>query len=73
MVEQEIPIPKTLDELVKFLHEEMGSQGLENSEVSRVQKLLENYESNAKDWERFAMFDEGRYTRNLVDTGNNYI
>ncbi|KAF9168038.1 hypothetical protein DFQ26_001741 [Actinomortierella ambigua] len=66
------PVPQTLDELVKMLHEELGSCGLtcDGVDVERVKQLMANYTSNNDDWKKYAMFDKGRYTRNLVDDGN---
>jgi len=67
-----IPVPKDLNELVKLLHSELGSNGLDSEgvDVERVQKLMANYASNPEDWAKYAMFEKGRYTRNLVDDGN---
>ncbi|KAG0286776.1 Cysteine dioxygenase [Linnemannia gamsii] len=31
---------------------------------------MTNYVSNEEDWKKYAHFDKGRYTRNLVDDGN---
>lgn len=67
------PVPKSLAELSAFLHKELGDKGIDEMEcvdVARVKRVMEAYVSNEKDWERFAHFDEGRYTRNLVDSGN---
>ncbi|KAG0328803.1 hypothetical protein BGZ99_004467 [Dissophora globulifera] len=67
-----IPIPANLDELVKLLYAELGSKGLgyEGVDVDRVQALMSNYISNEDDWKEYALFDNNRYTRNLVDDGN---
>ncbi|KAF9080813.1 Cysteine dioxygenase [Mortierella sp. GBA35] len=67
-----VPVPSDLDELVRLLHIELGVNGLDSKEVdvARVQKLMSNYTSNKADWAKYAMFDKGRYTRNLVDDGN---
>jgi hypothetical protein len=67
-----VPVPKDLDDLVRLLHIELGVNGLDSKEVdvARVQKLMTNYTSNKEDWAKYAMFDKGRYTRNLVDDGN---
>ncbi|OAQ23165.1 cysteine dioxygenase type I, partial [Linnemannia elongata AG-77] len=58
--------------LVRLLHIELGVNGLDSKEVdvARVQKLMASYTSNQADWQKYAMFDKGRYTRNLVDDGN---
>lgn len=70
--DMEVPTPSSLDELVRLLHQELGAEGLDSAsiDVSRVQKIMSNYQSNAKDWSQYALFDSGRYTRNLVDSGN---
>ncbi|KAF9430526.1 hypothetical protein BGZ94_006321 [Podila epigama] len=67
-----VPIPKDLDELVRLLHKELGSNGLacEGVDVERIKTLMANYTSNRDDWEKYALFDKSRYTRNLVDDGN---
>ncbi|KAG0333947.1 Cysteine dioxygenase [Podila horticola] len=67
-----VPVPKSLDELVELLHKELGANGLacEGVDVDRVQALMTNYQSNEEDWKKYALFDKGRYTRNLVDDGN---
>ncbi|KAF9117030.1 Cysteine dioxygenase [Mortierella sp. AM989] len=67
-----VPVPKDLDDLVRLLHLELGADGLdgEGVDVERVQKLMANYKSNEDDWAKYALFDKGRYTRNLVDDGN---
>lgn len=67
-----VPVPISLDELVKLLHAELGSNGLDSEgvDVARVQALMTNYVSNEEDWKKYAHFDKGRYTRNLVDDGN---
>lgn len=67
----ETPVPKDLSELVDVLSEEMGPHGLDTlADVDRIQQIMANYESNASDWNQYALFDEGRYTRNLVSAGN---
>ncbi|KAF9172218.1 Cysteine dioxygenase [Mortierella sp. AD011] len=67
-----IPVPASLDELVKLLHVELGTKGLacEGVNVDRVKALMSNYVSNEEDWRKYAHFDKNRYTRNLVDDGN---
>jgi cysteine dioxygenase len=39
-------------------------------DIDYVKTVLSAYKSNPKDWAQFAHFDQYRYTRNLVDTGN---
>ncbi|KAL2912677.1 hypothetical protein HK105_207784 [Polyrhizophydium stewartii] len=67
-----VPTPRDLGELCALLHAELAGGGLDSAhvDVARVQALMAAYKSNAADWERFALFDAGRYTRNLVDAGN---
>ncbi|KAL3096917.1 hypothetical protein niasHS_002633 [Heterodera schachtii] len=45
---------------------------LDENEVNfgEVQRILEEYKSEPKDWRKFTHFDEHKYTRNLVDAGN---
>ncbi|KAF9027181.1 hypothetical protein CPC16_006642 [Podila verticillata] len=67
-----VPVPKDLDDLVRLLHIELGTNGLacEGVDVERVKTLMASYTSNQHDWEKYALFDKNRYTRNLVDDGN---
>ncbi|KAG0339687.1 Cysteine dioxygenase [Podila humilis] len=67
-----VPVPKDLDDLVRLLHIELGTNGLACAgvDVERVKTLMSNYISNKTDWEKYALFDKSRYTRNLVDDGN---
>lgn len=70
MEHQNVPQIANLQELVHYIKEEMGERGLEDANVDKIIDLMERYTSQAQDWESYAMFDEGRYTRNLVDDGN---
>lgn len=72
VAKEPVPVPKSLDELIELLHKELGANGLtcEGVDVDRVQALMTNYQSNEEDWKKYAYFDKGRYTRNLVDDGN---
>uniref|UniRef100_A0A914V5B6 Cysteine dioxygenase n=1 Tax=Plectus sambesii TaxID=2011161 RepID=A0A914V5B6_9BILA len=38
--------------------------------VDEVEHVLSQYKSNEADWAKYAMFDDHKYTRNLVDKGN---
>jgi cysteine dioxygenase len=61
-------------DLVKDLSDVLGpSSGLDSAEVNPqdLVELMEQYTSNASDWERYAWGDFSRaYTRNIVDKGN---
>ncbi|KAK9765509.1 hypothetical protein K7432_006120 [Basidiobolus ranarum] len=61
-----------MSELVKAVRNELGDDGLDsaNVDVNRVMEIMNNYQSNASDWEKYALFDKYKYTRNLVDDGN---
>jgi hypothetical protein len=40
-------------------------------DVDHLDRLMRDYDSDPREWSRFAMGDESRaYTRNLVDEGN---
>ncbi|EFO96788.1 hypothetical protein CRE_17101 [Caenorhabditis remanei] len=39
-------------------------------DIDEVMRLLASYNSNMREWRRFAIFDHNKYTRNLVDVGN---
>jgi len=60
--------------LVHDLSAALGpSSGLDSDDVDpiNIQRLMECYESNAMEWNKYALGDPSRkYTRNLVDEGN---
>jgi cysteine dioxygenase len=60
--------------LVSDLSRILGPSSGINSEdvdVQKINKLMEDYISDEKDWGRYAFSDFSRgYTRNLVDEGN---
>lgn len=62
------------DELVQALKDALGpSSGLtsDDVDVEHLTRLMQDYDSDPKEWSRFAMGDASRgYTRNLVDEGN---
>jgi len=69
------PAPtEAFDRLVEDLSRTLGpSSGLDSADVDPqdLQKLMENYVSNEKEWQKYAWGDSSRaYTRNLVDRGN---
>lgn len=70
-------VPRTLHDLVARIHDELGPDaGLDSEHIdaNRIIALMESYNSNAEDWEQYAMFDHSRaYTRNLVDDGNGKV
>ncbi|KAL6723111.1 hypothetical protein Aduo_018149 [Ancylostoma duodenale] len=57
----------TLNELIAKLRQIFADDKVDVAEVMRV---MESYKSNPADWGQFAVFDEHKYTRNLVDVGN---
>ncbi|PAV90836.1 hypothetical protein WR25_06273 [Diploscapter pachys] len=57
----------TLNELIRQLLIIFAHDHVDKDEV---RKTLESYKSNREDWEKYAIFDQHKYTRNLVDTGN---
>ncbi|KAA0714514.1 Cysteine dioxygenase type 1 [Triplophysa tibetana] len=67
MEQTEVIKPETLDDLIKTLHKIFESDFIN---VEEVQSIMEAYESNPHEWMKFAKFDQYRYTRNLVDEGN---
>lgn len=62
------------DDLVLALKEALGpSSGLtsDDVDVEHLTRLMKEYNSQEREWVRFAFGDESRgYTRNLVDEGN---
>lgn len=61
---------RTLSELSLLLKQEMGTDGLENADIAKIQSILTSYTPSKYDWQKYAMVCEGKYTRNLVDDGN---
>jgi len=61
-------------QLVQELSDALGpTSGLDSDDVdpAAIQRLMEGYTSNPRDWEQYALSDRSRaYTRNLVDEGN---
>lgn len=70
-------IPFTLDALVSEIHSILGPDGgldSEHIDHREIMALMEEYNSKATDWSKYAIFDESRaYTRNLVDDGNGKV
>ena len=62
------------DDLVIALKDALGPcSGLtsDDVDVGHLSRLMRDYDSDPREWSRFAMGDESRgYTRNLVDEGN---
>ncbi|NXL08162.1 CDO1 dioxygenase, partial [Mesembrinibis cayennensis] len=58
---------QSLAELVRILHWIFAEDKVS---VEEVQALMESYENNTEEWLQYAKFDQYRYTRNLVDSGN---
>ncbi|XP_065661120.1 cysteine dioxygenase type 1 isoform X2 [Hydra vulgaris] len=57
----------TLTKLIEKLNELFDH---EKVNVDEVQDAMETYQSNLPEWKKYAHFDDYRYTRNLVDSGN---
>ncbi|KAE9416221.1 hypothetical protein Angca_002723 [Angiostrongylus cantonensis] len=57
----------TLTELIASFHHVFAK---DHVDVNEVIMLMESYKSNPADWRSYAVFDEHKYTRNLVDIGN---
>lgn len=57
MDQTEVVVPKNLDELIEILHRIFDSDRVD---VDEVQQIMESYESNPQDWEKFAKFDQYR-------------
>ncbi|XP_053214274.1 cysteine dioxygenase type 1-like [Panonychus citri] len=56
-----------LDHLINSLSELFSTDLVD---IEKVKQLMSSYQSNPKEWRKYAHFDRHRYTRNLVDTGN---
>lgn len=56
-----------LNGLIRELHKAFSTNYVNIEEVNHLMMV---YASNYNDWKKFAKFDRYRYTRNLVDAGN---
>ncbi|KAJ6669687.1 hypothetical protein lerEdw1_000236 [Lerista edwardsae] len=66
-VQTDVCKARTLEELIRLLHELFAGDKVD---VAEVQAVMDSYESNPEEWTSYALFDQFRYTRNLVDKGN---
>ncbi|KAI8388790.1 RmlC-like cupin domain-containing protein [Radiomyces spectabilis] len=64
----------TLQDLIREIHAVLGPDGgLDSDHIdpNDIVRLMEKYNSNTADWNKYTHFDHSRsYTRNLVDDGN---
>ena len=61
------PVIETLADLITALHHEFSTNYVN---IEMVNHIMLSYKSNPKEWQKFAKFDRYKYTRNLVDAGN---
>lgn len=59
---ENVPVSKDLKELCAHLHRVFAK---DNVNVDYVTKLLENYNSNPKDWRQYAKYDPHKYSFNI--------
>jgi len=57
----------TLDELIEELHVLFSGESVN---VDQIYALMRSYKSNPAEWRKYAVFDQHKYTRNLVNAGN---
>ena len=57
---RDVKAPETLDELILELHKVFN---YDRVNVDYVKHLLSLYKSRAKDWKKFAKFDDHRYVQ----------
>uniref|UniRef100_A0A8D8QU29 Cysteine dioxygenase n=1 Tax=Cacopsylla melanoneura TaxID=428564 RepID=A0A8D8QU29_9HEMI len=57
----------SLSNLIERVYEVFENSSVD---VAYVEFLMECYVSNVDDWRRYAIFNENKYTRNLIDSGN---
>ena len=50
-----VPKSRTLNDLIDYLHQTFAHESIK---IDFVVKLLENYESNHKDWSKFVKYDQ---------------
>ncbi|XP_067632931.1 cysteine dioxygenase type 1 isoform X2 [Eurosta solidaginis] len=61
------PTIDTMNDLISALHREFETNHVN---IEMVNHIMLTYQSNQREWKRFAKFDRYKYTRNLVDAGN---
>jgi hypothetical protein len=61
----------SLEELVDSLNYEFADKG--PGVVERVRNVMARYRGEPQEWGRFAMFDNFRYTRNLIAETKDYV
>ncbi|OMJ12428.1 Cysteine dioxygenase type 1 [Smittium culicis] len=64
---------KTLNGLISNIHSILGNDhGLNDDplKLKMVREAMESYSSNVNDWTKYANYSGGKYTRNLVNSGN---
>eukprot|EP00834_Sanchytrium_tribonematis_P003332 NODE_125_length_17255_cov_0.877827.p10 type:complete len:194 gc:universal NODE_125_length_17255_cov_0.877827:141-722(+) len=58
--------------LLQSIGEHLKDKPLNEVDIDSLNAVVEGYKSNDEDWSKFAFFDAYKYTRNLVDDGNDY-
>ena len=62
--------PQTLPELIQLLRGELNERGIQNNNIERIKCIMRDFKCPPEDWEQYAFWDSKKYTRNLVDRGN---
>lgn len=60
-------------QLVNKIETFLGQKGLDDLsdlEITKLKAILNTYKSNPTEWQQYAFYDEHKYTRNLVSSGN---
>ncbi len=57
----------SLEELAQGIHKAFEGDQIN---TDQIEKIMSQYDANSNsDWKKYVMFDEFKYTRNLVDAG----
>ena len=58
--------------LLSEIGEHLKDKPLNEVDIDSLNQVVSGYASNSEDWGKYAFFDAYKYTRNLVDDGNDY-
>jgi cysteine dioxygenase len=61
-----------MQDVIEKINRELHIKGLEDIDVKILLSIMEEYKSDECDWSKYALFDQSKYTRNLVDAGNGH-
>ena len=68
----EHPVNQEWSSIIEEIGVHLKDKPLNEVDINSLNKIVEGYQSNSEDWGKYAYFDAYKYTRNLVDDGNDY-